>query len=320
MTTATTTKEARLSGLQTIAYDKMTWAYVERPNVADVEFIARRFSFHPLNLEDILSKIQRPKIDEYRDHMFIVLHFPVFNKTSKALASSEVDCFVGENFVVTIHNKGDLKPLSKFFEDCKADEDMRRQYLGRGSGYLLYSIIDRLVDTCFPILNSMIDKTDQLEEVIFTKPVPTTVKEISFIRRDLITFRRVMHPQIAVIQALELEDYPFLKAEQDVYFGDIADHVRKIWDGLEDIKETVDGLLDTSNWLTSHRIQEIMRVLTIVLAVMAPPTLIASFYGMNIALPGGINPGGYEVFAGMIVLMLALLGGAAYYFHRRKWI
>jgi magnesium transporter len=110
-----------------------------------------------------------------------------------------------------------------------------------------------------------------------------------------------------------------LKEDQDVYFGDIADHIRKIWDGLEDCKEVVDGLADTSNWLTSHRIQEIMRVLTIVMAIMAPATLLASIYGMNIHLPGGKA----ETFLPLIiilVIMLAITGSMLWFFHRRHWI
>jgi magnesium transporter len=140
------------------------------------------------------------------------------------------------------------------------------------------------------------------------------------IRRDLISFRRIIHPQISVLEELEKEKYPFFKEDQDVYFGDIADHIRKIWDGLEDCKEVVDGLADTSNWLTSHRIQEVMRVLTIVMALMAPPTLVASIYGMNIHLPGGSVTGDPLTFILVIAFMLVTAVAMLYYFHRKNWI
>jgi magnesium transporter len=192
--------------------------------------------------------------------------------------------------------------------------------MGKGSGYLLYQVLDRLVNYCFPILNKVIDNLERVEEEIFRKPLPETVHEISLLRRDIISFRRIVHPQIGVIESLEREEYPFLKEEQEVYFGDIADHIRKIWDGLEDCKEVVEGLTDTSNWLTSHRIQEVMRVLTIVMAIMAPLTVITGFYGMNIALPGGVDQGSFFSFTVLLIILLGIAGGMLYFFRRRRWI
>ena len=247
--------EEKKDNIRSITHGKVTWYYVEKPTQQDVAFLAEKFGFHPLNLDDVLSRVQRPKIDEADEHLFIVLHFPVFNKENRVTTPSEVDIFIGENYLVTIHKSGDLKPLAKFYKECYLDEKTCNNYMSRSSGYLLYQILDSLINYCFPILDRVIDNIDKVEDLIFTKAVPETVKEISEIRRDLIGFRRVIRPQIPVVEALEREEYPFLKADQDVYFGDIADHVRKIWDGLEDCKEVVDGLVDTSNWFTSHRIQ-----------------------------------------------------------------
>jgi magnesium transporter len=261
---------------------KLTWFYIEKPTSKEVEFLAQRFHFHPLDLDDVLSRIQRPKIDEYEDYLFMVLHFPVFDKQNRITRPSEMDIFIGENYVVTVHCSGDLKPLTKFFQECETDKESRERYLGRSSGFLLYHILDRLVNSCFPILDKITQNIDDIEDIILTKPVPKTVREISLIRRDLISFRRVIHPQIAVIETLEKEEYPFFKEEQEIYFGDIADHIRKIWDGLEDCKEVIDGLADTSNWLTSHRIQEVMRILTIFMAIIMPVEVVASIEGSNL--------------------------------------
>jgi magnesium transporter len=126
-----------------------------------------------------------------------------------------------------------------------------------------------------------------------------------------------------VVEALEREEYPFFKEDQDIYFGDIADHIRKIWDGLEDCKEVVDGLADTSNWLTSHRIQEVMRVLTIVMAIMTPPMLLASIYGMNIHLPGGLSTAteiSFWTFWIILIIMLGIAAAMLWFFRRRHWI
>jgi magnesium transporter len=314
------TVEQKDRNIQSITERKLTWFYIEKPTSSQVEFLADRFHFHPLDLDDVLSRIQRPKIDEYKDYLFIVLHFPVFDRQSRIMRASEVDIFAGENYVVTIHCSGDLKPLAKFFRECETDKESRETYLGRSSGFLLYHILDKLIGSCFPILDKVTENIEDIEDIIFTKPVPDTVREISFIRRDLISFRRVIHPQVAVIETLEKGEYPFLREEEEIYFGDIADHIRKIWGGLEDCKEVIDGLADTSNWLTSHRIQEIMRILTIVMGVMAPPTLIASIWGMNVPLPGGVNSGSLLPLGILFAAMAATAGGILFYIRRRGYL
>jgi magnesium transporter len=299
---------------------RLTWYYIEKPSEREVQYLADNFHFHTLALDDVLSKVQRPKIDDFDSYLFIVLHFPVFDKANRVTTPSELDIFIGENYVVTSH-KGNLRPLSKLFNECLVDEEIRNKYMGKSAGYLFYHILDRLVNYCFPILDKIIDNIDQVEDYIFARPVPETVREISLIRRDLISFRRIIHPQIFVVEDLEKEKYPMFKVDPDVYFGDIADHIRKIWDGLEDCKEVVDGLADTSNWLTSHRIQEVMRVLTIVMAIMAPATLVASVYGMNVHLPGGLTESGdFMTFFYVMAFMLLISGAMIYYFHRKNWI
>jgi len=309
--------EQKELNVRSITERKLTWFYIEKPTSNEVAFLAQRFHFHPLDLDDVLSRIQRPKIDEYENYLFMVLHFPVFDKENRITKPSELDIFIAENYVVTVHCSGDLKPLAKFFQECADDKASSERYLGRSSGFLLYHILDRLVGSCFPILNKVTQNIDDIEDIILTKPVPETVREISLIRRDLISFRRVIHPQIAVIETLEREEYPFFKEDQEVYFGDIADHIRKIWDGLEDCKEVIDGLADTSNWLTSHRIQEIMRILTIIMGLLAPPTLIASIYGMNIPLPGGVNAGSLLPL-GILLAIMAITGGVIFFYMRRR--
>ncbi|KPK23582.1 MAG: hypothetical protein AMJ70_03150 [Dehalococcoidia bacterium SG8_51_3] len=299
---------------------KMTWFYIEKPTSLEVAFLAERFHFHPLDLDDVLSRIQRPKIDVYKDYLFIVLHFPVFDEENRITRPSETDIFIGENYVVTVDCSGDLKPLARFFQECETDKKSRERYLGRSSGFLLYHILDRLVGACFPILDKVTRNIDHIEDIILTRPVPETVREISLIRRDLISFRRVVHPQVAVFETLERGEYPFLKEEEEIYFGDIADHIRKIWGGLEDGKEVIDGLADTSNWLTSHRIQEIMRLLTIIMGLLAPPTLIASIYGMNIPLPGGVNSGSLLPVGILLALMAIIAGGIFLYMRHRKYL
>jgi len=302
--------------IHSITERKLTWFYIEKPTSKEVEFLAQRFHFHPLDLDDVLSRIQRPKIDEYEDYLFMVLHFPVFDKQNRITRPSEINIFIGENYVVTIHCSGDLKPLAKFFQECETDKESRERYLGRSSGFLLYHILDKLVNSCFPILDKLTQNIDDIEDIILTKVTPETVRQISLIRRDLISFRRVIHPQIAVIETLEKGEYPFLKEEEEIYFGDIADHIRKIWGGLEDCKDVIEGLADTSNWLTSHRIQEVMRILTVFMAIVMPVEVVASIEGSNLLPQSWLhNP---VLFAISFVIQVGIVVSMILFLRRRR--
>src|SRR5205823_2269270 len=136
---------------------------------------------------------------------------------------SEVDIFVGASYFITVH-AGNLKPLMRFFKQCEEDPEVRAEAMGRSTGYLLYLIIDKLVDYCFPILNKINDNIEQVEDEIFEEKVRQTVYEISVIRRDIIAFRRIVKPLIPVISSLERKPRPFLNEDMEEYFGDIADH------------------------------------------------------------------------------------------------
>jgi len=308
--------EERKLNVQTVRYGKITWVNIERPTRDEIEWLRQNYPFHPLHLDDCLSKIQRPKIDEYDDYLFIVLHFPVFNRMARVTVASEVDIFVGPDYFVTVH-AGDIKPLRRMFQECFGNPTVRHELMGKSTGYLLYRAVDRLVDYCFPILNKIDANIEAVEDTIFEEDIRQTVRDISVIRRDIINFRRIIKPQMPVIASLEHKEMPFLQEDLEAYFGDISDHVAKIWDILEDYKEVVEGLADTNDSLTSHRLNEVMKTLTTISVIILPLTLVSGVYGMNIPLPVQEDPGAFALIMGAMV-MIAL--GMLYYFRRRSWI
>ena len=303
---------------KSIAWKKLTWVNIEQPTEVETNYLAEHYSFHPLDLDDCLSKIQLPKIDEYEDYLFMVFHFPVFNPQARVTLSSQVSIFVGEDYLITLH-QGDLKPLMSLFKSCQTNEKAREESMGRSSGYLLYLILDRLVSYCFPILNKIGYNIDEVEDRIFTERPRGTVRDVAVLRRDIISFRRIIRPQTEAAELLEKKEWPVLKEDPDVYFGDIADHLRKIRDTLEDYKEVVEGLSDTNNTLTSFRINEVIRVLTIISTIMLPLTLIASIVGMNV-WPMDREIGSPAVFVGLIVAMVVIISGMLAFFRARRWI
>jgi magnesium transporter len=304
--------------IRTITYNGITWVDMDRPGQAEIEWLRATYGFHPLHLEDTVSKTQRPKIDDADDYTFIVTHFPVYSKLVRQTTASEVDIFVGASFVITAH-QGNLKPLVRLFKQCAEEPDQRARYMGRSTGYLVYTIIDRLVDYCFPILSKIDENIEQIEDEIFMEHVRRTVQEISVVRRDIISFRRIIKPLIPVVNSLERKNRPFLHEDMEEYFGDVADALSRIWDTLEEFKEVIEGLSDTISTLTNNRINDIIKVLTIISVILLPLTLISGIFGMNVKLPGGWEdqPYAFAVIMGsMLVVMIVML----IYFRWRKWI
>jgi len=309
-------KEEQLN-LESLTWGDLTWVNIEKPTERETEYLAQNYSFHHLDLDDCLSRIQRPKIDEYKDYLFLVFHFPVYSKEARVTTRSQVSVFIGEKYLITLH-KGELKPLVKLFRECQIDEESRQENFNQGPGYLLYRIIDRLVDYCLPILNKIGDNIERTEDDIFSSSgVPKAIEDLSIRRRDVISFRRIIWPMRAVIGSLESRIRRFTNMDMAPYFGDTVDHVDKIWDALDEYKEVIEGLNAAHDSLATHRTNEVMRMLTIIATILLPLTVVASIYGMNIPLP--FQNEGYSLII-VFVIWIAIVSGMLYFFRRQHWI
>ena len=306
--------------VEVVAGEGFRWVHIERPTPTETAWLAEQFEFHPLDLEDVLSRNQRPKIDEYDDYLFIVLHFPVFDRAVGRLNAGELDLFVGRDFMVTIPNTP-LQPVEYLFERCRQKEELRGQLFARGSGFLLYRIVDDAFDYCFPMLRKIGNKLDALEDEIFEGRSEDIVRDISNAKQEIINFRKVIRPQRTVLRDLEGVKQRFLAPpegeELEIYFDDIGDAHERIWDMLENYKEVVQALEETNESYISHRVNEILRVLTAISVIVLPLTLIASIWGMNVAVPG---EGDSEDFLAVVGAMLLILVGMLTFFRRRGWL
>ncbi|MBA7625548.1 Cobalt/magnesium transport protein CorA [subsurface metagenome] len=309
-------REAGQLKIESVTWGELTWINIEAPTKQETDYLAENYPFHPLDLDDCLSRIQRPKIDKYDEYLFLVFHFPVFSPQARVTTPSQVSVFIGQNYLITLH-KGDLKPLVKLFNQCQTDEEIKQEHFSQGSGYLLYRIVDRLVDYCFPILNKIGGNIEAVEDAIFSVKVRGTVRGISTLRRDVISFRRIIWPMRAVIGSLEPKIRRFSKMDMEVYFGDTVDHLDKIWDALDEHKEIIEGLNDTYDSLASNRTSEVMRMLTIIATILLPLTVIASIYGMNVPLP--FQESHYSFLIVFFVWAL-VVAGMLYFFRRHHWI
>jgi magnesium transporter len=302
--------------VEVITHDGLRWINIERPSPVDRAWLEEHFEFHPLDYEDVSSRNQRPKIDEYPDYLFIVLHFPVFDKTLGRLNAGELDIFIGPDFLVTLPNEP-LQPVEYLFERCRASDEVREQLLSKGPGYLLYRIVDDAFDYCFPMLRKMGNKLDRVEEEIFEGRAEEVVRDISNVKQEIINFRKIIRPQRSVLRDLERTKQRYLAVELEVYFDDIVDASERIWDMLENYKEVVEALEDTNESVISHRVNDVLRVLTVFSVLLLPLTLVASIWGMNVSVPG---EGSLHAFWIIVASMVGLLAGLLLYFRRRRWL
>jgi magnesium transporter len=306
--------------IEVIEHDGLRWVDITRPTVREIEYLRREFGFDEFALEDCLSRIQRPKLDQYDGYLFLVLHIPVHDKATRRTFADEVDMFVGPDYIVTVHDEH-CKPLIVLFEATRDNRLVRDANMGRGSGLLLYRIVDRLVDYVFPVLNKISDNVETIEEMTFGRDVLRTVQEISVVRRDLIAMRRIIRPQLGVVATLARLDLPWLLLDEDDYFGDIQDHLNKAWDTLEDFKDVVDNLAAANDSLNVHRTNEVIKVLTVISVIMLPLTVVTGVFGMNIGLPFQLDPeGGLRAFMAIMAIMIGIAVSMLAVFRWRGWL
>jgi magnesium transporter len=302
--------------LQELEAHGLTWVHLERIDAETLIQLSDRFGWHELDQEDVLSKRQRPKLDEYAEYLFVVLHFPVYDAAIQRLNAGELDFFLGQDYLVTLPNV-ELLPVSRLFARCESDEGLRDDLFTKGSGYLLYHVLDDLFDYCFPMLDKIGHKLDVIEDDLFEGRSEDAVRDISNVKQEIISYRKIIKPERSTLRVLERHTARFLPESLELYYDDLVDAAERIWDLLDNYKEVVEALEDTNESVIGHQTNYRLQILTVVSVVLLPLTLIASIFGMNVGVPGeGDVNAFWALFAIMVVLGLALLG----LFRWRRWI
>ena len=298
----------------------VTWVHLLGPTTEEAQQLASRFGWHPLDVEDVLSKRQRPKIDDYADegYLFTVLHFPVYDAAVGRLNAGELDAFIGPDYIVTLPVV-ELRPVSLLFRRAAESEELREQLLSRGSGRLLYEVLDDLYDYCFPILDKIGFKLEQIDEEIGEagQGAKELVRDIHKVKQEIISYRKIIKPQRPTLRQLERQVERFLPEDLELYFDDIVDASERIWDLLDNYKEVVEALEDTNESLISHQQNDILYVLPIFSVVMLPLTFLTGFFGMNVHFPGFDSAAGFWATLGLFVATIAAMLG---FFRWKKWL
>ncbi len=302
--------------LAELSANGLTWAHLHAPVAAEAAELAERFGWHPLDLEDVLSKRQRPKVDEYPEYLFSVLHFPVYDKAVQRLNAAELDVFLGPDYLVTLPVV-ELLPVTRLFRRCEDDEELRASLFGKGSGYLLYHVLDDLFDYCFPILDKIGHKLDTIEDEMFEGRSEEVVRDISNVKQEIISYRKIIKPERSTLRVLERHVERFLPQQLELYFDDIVDAAERVWDLLDNYKEVVEALESTNESVISHKQSYRIQILTVVSVILLPLTLLASIMGMNVLFPG---EGTREAFWVILGVMIAAIAGLVGFFRYKRWL
>jgi magnesium transporter len=312
------------SGSSSITHGTLTWINIKNPTRQDLVKLTERYPFHALNLDDSISKGQLTKIDTCQDYLYILLRFPYFDQDEKALRSSQISFFFSKDYLVMIHD-GRFRALSDAFEACAVDPQQRLALMGKSCGYLLYLIIHDLLNGLIQIEDNLMQALDDIEGKVFDESI-ATVPETTKLRREIAFLVRTVTPLRRTIIELGTKIPNFESDDISAYFSDLKDDVETAQETLGEAKETIEIFKDTDFTLNTQRTNNALAVLTIVFTLTIPASVIASLYGMNVQLPGGIEMGAWTFFGPYTTLILVLLASIVpaalmtLYFRKVRWL
>ncbi len=266
-----------------IGNNGITWIDIINPGADDIDFLRKNFNFHDLDLEDCLSKVQRPKSEIYEDYKFLVVNFPIAVNKNYRLIIEELDIFIGKNYIITLHSSR-LTKLAEMFTYLQNTEVKFNKYFSRGADYLLYKILNRMILQIFPLMTQIGHDIDWIDSNFDSIKPAKVLERISALRRNIIFLQTSLKPQRSIFSTFENTKDQEDK-NMDIYWGGIGDYINKLLDMAEDYQELVEGLYSSIDTLLTYRTNNIMKILTMFNVVMLPLTFLSSFYGMNIKLP-----------------------------------
>jgi magnesium transporter len=287
------------------------WVDLQSPTEEEARILAEPFGFHELAIEDALKEIQTPKVESYGDNLYLILHGIDFSAAEHRFATHEVDIFLGEQFLVTVHD--DFSRSVAHLRDVCPRNDF---VLAEGPAALLHRIVDAMVDNYRPEVEKLETRLDDLEDRVFNNTNSDDVREILGTKRDVSSLRRVVTPQRDVVGRLARREFGFIDEQISYRFRDVYDHLVRFADESVFFQDRITSLLDANLATVSNQLNTIMKIMTIIATVFMPLTFITGLYGMNVELPhfGLSEP---VVFWVLMVLMMTVVGSMLLFFRRR---
>jgi magnesium transporter len=289
------------------------WVDLSEPAPEEGRILSDQFHFHPLAVEDALSALQFPKTESYKDYLYIVLHGIDMKRAGRRFATHDIDFFLGANYLVTIHD-GTFRSVAKLRDVC----DQSARILGEGPVGLMHRIVDSMVDNYRPVMEELEKRITTLEEQAF-QAQESLVRQVLKLKRDLASMRRVLIPQRDAIGRLARREFPQISDEMAYRFRDVYDHVVRLAEETILFQDRVTGIIDVNMATVSTRLNQVMKVLTVMSTIFLPLTVLTGMWGMNIPLP--TLPGGAEAqFWWITGIMVVIIGVMLFIFRRKGWI
>jgi len=293
----------------------ITWINIDGVQKIDViEKIGKQFGIHPLVLEDIANTGQRPKMEDFVDYLFVVFRMLQYNEENKEIKTEQISLILGSNLVISFQeNEGDV--FDPIRERLRTNKGRIRKM---GADYLVYALIDAVVDNYFAVLERVGEKIEEIEDAIVATPSPKTLHAIHDLKRQMILLRKSVWPFREVINRLERWESKLISKSTDIFLRDVYDHTIQVIDAVETFRDILSGMLDIYMSSVSNRMNEVMKVLTIIATIFIPLTLVAGIYGMNFRyMPELEWVWGYPL---VLLFMLAVGIVMLLYFRRRHWL
>jgi len=301
--------------VDTINFGTLKWHHITNPTVEDLDFLRDNFHFHPLDIEDCSSFVQRPKIDIYDDYYFLVLHFPLIDKQN-LIRTEETKIFWGQDYLITVVNKNyvvqDLFNLTKLNPD-----EFEEDEIGGTSDAVLYIVLHRMMKENFLLVERMGSELDTINRDLFTAKAEKVIEQMSRFRKNMIQLNTIFKPQLRLFHKFESGEVKGFAVDMEEYWGNILDFYQKMWDMIDDYGELVAGLSSTYDSLQTNKTNEIMRVLTIISTIVLPLTFISGLYGMNVYLPIANKAQAFWVIIMMCVVIIVVL---LLFFRKKRWM
>src|SRR3989339_1965 len=303
--------------MQKIQTKDITWIDIQNPTDSDIAFLKKEYEIHEVVLEQLKQPSIRPTVEQYPDHLYMIMHFPIFNIEKRASQSTEVDFIVFKNKVITVHYN-EIEPLKETFNKCTSDESYRLICFGKNSGQLIYYIIHNLLVFSLRELDHIRQKIESIENAIFTGKEEEMVKEISLVHRDVLNFYRTVKPERGTLESLEARSDAWFDKKEKPFFTDLVGDYMKVWNLLESYKDTLESLQNTNGSLISDHTNKIVKTLTILSVALMPSTLVVGIFANNFVFNRSYLGIPLEIFAIAILAPLSVLLSLLF-FRYKKW-
>ena len=302
--------------MKSLSFRNTTWIDFENPGPDDVVYLQEHFDIHPLAIEEFITPTFRPKATKYHNCLYLTIHIPLFDIVSRTTYPGEIDIVITKDHLITGHQK-EIYQFEQFFTNLEKSEGKRRIYMDKTPAHLIYYILEMLLDSCFPRLDHIHKKLEDIEEQVFNNKEKEMVREISIVKRDILNFRRTLKPQRHIIESLTQMESDLLPTDLKPYFQDLVGTNIRLWNALESNKETIESMEETNNSLLSNKLNLTMKVLTIFNAIFMPVTVYSSIMAMSTKVPFDHSDAGFWIH---VTIMLCIATFTMLLFKIKKWL